>query len=87
MIRVIATDTLDADRATAPWSTRSTRLPLSSELQSADRKSEQDGSLEWLSLSTIADEAIDIDREICRLALIKIDRSDDEPPLANDRWM
>jgi hypothetical protein len=47
--------------------------------------------LAWLSLSATPTGSVetpaDVDREICRLALVRINPSDDEPPLAGDRLM
>ena len=87
MIRASVKDALESDRAATPWSNRSAGAPLASRLDSTSRGSEENDDLTRLSLSGMEAGAADVDREICRLALVRVKPSDDEPPLACDRWM
>jgi hypothetical protein len=56
-------------------------------MDSTSGGSEENDDLARLSLSGVKAGESDVDREICRLALVRVNPSDDEPPLDCDRWM
>jgi hypothetical protein len=86
MIRASVKDAIEGDRAAAKWSKRAARAPLASRMDFMSRGSAENEDLARLSLSGMEAGAADVDREICRLALVRVNPSDDEPP-ACDRWM
>jgi hypothetical protein len=87
MIRASVKYAIEVDRAATKWSNRSAGAPLASPTDSTSGRSEENDDLARMSLSGMEAGAADIDREICRLALVRVEPSDDQSPPACDRWM
>lgn len=87
MIRASVKCALEVDRAATRWSNRSAGAPLARRMDATSGGSEENDDLARLSLSAMEAGAADVDREICRLALVRVNPSDDQPPPACDRWM
>jgi hypothetical protein len=87
MIRASVNCPLEGDPAATKWSNRSGGAPLPSRADSTARETEDTDNLALLSLSRIDASEADVDREICRLALLRVEPREGEPPVIGDRWM
>jgi hypothetical protein len=87
MIRASVNCALEGDRAATKWSNRSAGAPLPSRVDSTVRQTDETDNLALLSLSGIDAGKADVDREICRLALVRVKPREGEPPETGDRWM